>query len=147
MIMTDEIAREDIPAEQVCPTCSKPKPLTEAFFAKDKRNKYGFKYECRECQQKTIPETRVCSSCGKPKPLNEEFFTPDPRYLYGFRKQCKDCQAEYQAGRHKADPAKATKRRRKWYQENREHGQEYQRERYGKMSEGYKIAREQGLIE
>lgn len=92
--------------EQKCRKCNRVLPLTTQYFYKQKANKSGFKYQCKEClgrkfnihvDKSDVPDGhKRCARCKEIKPLSKEFFHISPKHKNsdGFKSTCKTCRSQ-----------------------------------------------------
>ena len=84
--------------KKTCVKCKRKKDLNSYNFRKDRRQKDGFDYYCKECRstRKTPKPTnvtsKVCSSCKKEKHLSKFRFLNKTKNYY--QSLCKDCAKE-----------------------------------------------------
>ena len=85
---------------RVCSTCKIEKPLTDEYWHKDSRKKYGYMYICKECRgnkRRKNPKIKakkgfkICSKCGKELPATFEYYHKDSATKDGFYSSCKTC--------------------------------------------------------
>lgn len=83
---------------KTCTSCNRDLPLLE--FYKNKRNKDGYTYVCRDCRRQyrstllakriyTTPDLKTCSRCSKT--MDVEKFACDKSTLDGLNSACKVC--------------------------------------------------------
>lgn len=111
-----------------CNKCDKYKPHHFHYFAKNKNNKDGFNYTCKECRNSKplryiTPEYKLCNKCNISKLCNEYFYRKDSGDITGFTTICKECALKYER-----DPIVVSRR-----SERNQHKSEYYRKYYAKQ--------------
>lgn len=102
------IPQNDTPNKQ-CPRCKRILPATQDFFGKEKRNKNGLNYICRECRRTGKPSERPrkvdgipedckrCTKCLEILPATSDFFQIGSAKRSGigrFKSKCKKCMSK-----------------------------------------------------
>ncbi|MBJ9983593.1 HNH endonuclease [Bacillus sp. S70] len=116
--------------EQTCKKCKRIFPLSDVYFFKDKANKSGFKYTCKECLGNKFTKNKInnnapegyqrCFKCNEIKPATLDYFHKGNDTKYNLRNKCIPCRNENMKKYRIENTEKCLEREKKYREENRE---------------------------
>jgi len=103
-----------------CNMCKRWLPHDTTHFARDKNQKGGFYFQCKECggwefkdTDELVPKDgmKLCPKCRRTLPCTADYFFRKSKCSYGLQSRCKDCAKAYR--KEKGYSSEATKNRSK----------------------------------